>query len=221
MIKQDKHDILLSMIPHSARKILDVGCSDGGWVKKLELKDLEVVGIEKKERLYNEACKNLQQAFLADVEKFTPPYPEGYFDCIIYADVLEHLIDPYTVLKNHKKYLNDEGCVIVSIPNVRYYKVILTLALAGVWDYTDSGLLDKTHLRFFTLTNIEELFVNEGFKITELRRNIIAASGFKLLNFLCFDQLRELLVYQYYVKAVKQKGKERLQYSRNRKIFKL
>jgi len=208
MAKKNKRDDFFSMIPAVANKILDVGCSDGGWVDRMGKRDLEVVGIERDEKSYIKALKNLRQVFLADVEKFSLPYPDGYFDCIIYADVLEHLIEPHDILRNHEKYLNDEGCIIASIPNVRYYKVILRLALAGVWDYMDSGLLDKTHLRFFALTNIKELFACAGFEIIEIRSNVIAARSVKFLNFMCFNWLKELLVYQYYIKAIKRKYKE-------------
>jgi 2-polyprenyl-3-methyl-5-hydroxy-6-metoxy-1,4-benzoquinol methylase len=208
MAKRNRRDDFFSMIPVSAKKILDVGCSDGSWVERMGKRYLEVIGIERDEKLYSQALKNLRRVFLADAEKFHLPYSNGYFDCIIYADILEHLVDPYNLLAEHIKYLNDEGCVIASIPNIRYYKVILRLALAGVWDYMDRGILDKTHLRFFTLINIKELFANAGFDIIEIRRNIIAARGIKFLNLLCFNKLKELLVYQYYVKAVKRKNKE-------------
>jgi len=134
MAKRNRRDDFFSMIPVSAKKILDVGCSDGSWVERMGKRDLEVIGIERDEKLYSQALKNLRRVFLADAEKFHLPYSNGYFDCIIYADILEHLVDPYNLLAEHIKYLNDEGCVIASIPNIRYYKVILRLALAGVWD---------------------------------------------------------------------------------------
>lgn len=216
--KINKRDIFLSMIPDNAIRILDVGCSDGSWVSRLGKRHLEVIGLEKDERLYKEACKNLRQVFLTDIEKFIIPYPDGYFDCIMYGDILEHLIDPYTLLKNNKRYLNKDGCIIASIPNVRYYKIILRLVLGGVWDYMDKGgLLDKTHLRFFTLTNIKELFINAGFKIVKIKRNVIAARGYKFLNLLCFNRLKEFFVYQYYIKAIKSENNESL-CSNNRKI---
>ena len=220
MGKRNKRDDFFSMIPPTVSKILDVGCSDGDWVDRMGKRDLEVIGIERDEASYTKALKNLKRVFLADVEKFSPPYPDGYFDCIVYADLLEHLVDPYGLLSSHKKYLNDGGCIIASIPNVRYYKVILRLALAGVWDYTDGGLLDRTHLRFFTLTNIKELFINAGFDIIEVKRNIVAARGFKILNALCFNRLNDLLVYQYYVKAIKRNNKELPDSVRNREIIK-
>lgn len=203
--KKNKRDDFFALIPDSANKILDVGCADGSWVKRSQKTGLEVVGIEHDEKFQIEASRNLQRVILGDVENLELPYPEGYFDCIIYADVLEHLKDPYMILDTQKKYLNIDGCVVASIPNIRYYKVILRLILAGVWDYMPSGILDKTHLRFFTLLNIKELFENAGYHILEIKRNVVASSGFKFLNFLLFNKLKDFLVYQYYIKARKQR----------------
>lgn len=203
--KKNKRDDFFSLIPANAEKILDVGCADASWIKRSGKNNLEVVGIEQNEKFYAEARKNLQRVIEGDVENLKLPYPEGYFDCIVYADLLEHLKDPYALLSGQKKYLNDDGCVIASIPNVRYYKVILRLIMGGAWDYMPSGILDNTHLRFFTLINIIELFENAGYRIVEIKRNRVAASGFKFLNFLMFNRLDEFLVYQYYIKAVKQK----------------
>lgn len=217
--KKDKRSEFYSFIPLNAKKILDIGCSDGGWVEKYSNNNLEIVGIEKNKDLCQRAQKRLRQAYNADIENFVLPYPEGYFDCIIYGDIIEHLIDPYNLLRYYKRYLKKDGYVIASIPNVRYYKIILRLILNGVWDYMENGgLLDKTHLRFFTLLNIRELFINAGFKIVEIKRNIVSASGFRFLNFLCFNKLKEFLVYQYYIKAEKQENEENL-YSTRRKVI--
>jgi len=122
---------------------------------------------------------------------------------MLYADVLEHLTDPLRVLKEHKKYLSDEGFILASMPNVRYYKVILRLILGGTWDYVNAGILDKTHLRFFTLINMKELFGAAGLEVVEIRRNVVSARGFKVLNFFCFNLLKDFLTYQYYIKAKK------------------
>lgn len=203
--KKNKRDDFFSLIPANATKILDVGCADGSWVKRSQQTGLEVVGIEQDTKFHAQASRNLTRVILGDVENLELPYAQGYFDCIIYADVLEHLKDPYMILDTQKKYLADGGYVIASIPNIRYYKVILRLILAGVWDYMPSGILDKTHLRFFALLNITELFENAGYHILEIKRNVVASSGFKFLNFLLFNSLKDFLVYQYYIKARKQR----------------
>ena len=204
--KKNKRDEFLSLIPSGAKKVLDLGCGSGNLGAKLRNRGIEVVGIEKDKNLYILAQDCLDKVFLADVEKFQLSYPKGYFDCLLCADILEHLKYPGAILKKYKDYLNNHGYVIASIPNIRYYKVIIRLVIGGRWDYADAGILDRSHLRFFTLANIRELFAQAGYEIVEIKRNIITAGGFKLLNFLCFNKLREFFVYQYYIKARKSKN---------------
>lgn len=206
MAKKDKREDFLSFLPIGATRILDVGCADGGLSAGLRQKGLEVVGVEKDKTACAKARERLSQVFLADIEKFDLPYPKEYFDCIIYADVLEHLIGPSALLKKHKDYLSDSGYIIASIPNIRYYKVILRLVIGGTWDYTEGGMLDESHMRFFTLININELFAEAGYEIVDIGRNIVAARGFKALNFLLFGRLKDFLTYQYYIKARKSKS---------------
>ena len=201
--KKDKRDELLALVPSGARRILDVGCADGALGARLAAAGREVVGIERDERSCGVAKGRLSQALSGDIEKLQLPFPKVYFDCILYADVLEHLLDPLGLLKKHGDCLSPDGCVIASIPNIRYYKVIIRLVFGGTWDYVDKGILDKTHLRFFTLVNIKELFYSAGYEITEIKRNIVAARGFNILNFLCFGCLNDFLAYQYYIKARK------------------
>jgi 2-polyprenyl-3-methyl-5-hydroxy-6-metoxy-1,4-benzoquinol methylase len=193
----------LALVPLGAKKILDVGCADGSLGLKLKVEGREVVGIEKDERLYGIALKRLDQVFLNDAENLQLPLAKEYFDCILYADILEHLIDPLALLKNHRDYLSKDGYIVASLPNIRYYKVILRLIFGGTWDYMDIGILDETHLRFFALINIKELFYNAGYEIVEIKQNIVAARGFNFLNFFCFGKLNDFLAYQYYIKARK------------------
>ena len=80
------------------------------------------------------------------------------FDCIIFNDVLEHMVDPQRVLAVARSHLTERGCVIASLPNVRNISVIAPLVLYGRWDYADAGLLDRTHVRWFTKSTMRELF---------------------------------------------------------------
>jgi len=201
--KKDNRSEFLSLVPLDAKKVLDVGCGCGTLDSVLRKKGIEVIGIERCEELCKEAKGKLSQVFSADIEKFEIPFSKGYFDCIIYGDVLEHLIEPLVVLKKHKEYLKADGCVIASIPNVRYYKLIARLVFNGTWDYMDKGILDRSHLRFFTLINLKELFIEAGYEIKEIRRNIVAARGLRILNLLLLGMLKNFLTYQYYVKAIK------------------
>jgi 2-polyprenyl-3-methyl-5-hydroxy-6-metoxy-1,4-benzoquinol methylase len=204
--KKDPRNTFLSLVPSDAKKILDVGCGSGGLGAKLKDKNnnVEIIGIEKNKRLAEDAKKVLDRVHSADIEEFQLPYPKEYFDCLIYADILEHLVEPCTILEKHRNYLSDNGYIIVSIPNVRYYKIIIRLVLGSTWDYMEEGgLLDKGHLRFFTLTNMKELIKGAGFEITNIRRNIVSSRGFKILNYLCFNCLKNFLTYQYFIKAKK------------------
>jgi len=208
--KKDRREEFLSLVPLDAKKVLDAGCGSGGLGAVLRKKGIDVIGIENSEELYKEASEKLKQVFLADIEKFQIPFFKGYFDCIIYGDVIEHLIDPLAILKNHKEYLSDNGYVIASVPNVRYYKLITRLVFRGNWDYMDKGILDKSHLRFFALINLKELFIEAGYEITEVRRNIVAARGLRILNLLLFGLLKDFLAYQYYIKARKSRNSDLL-----------
>ncbi len=100
-------------------------------------------------------------------------YPEDMpedvkVDCIVFNDVLEHTVDPWSVLRETKRHLNVGGCVVASIPNVRYLPVLIDLIFRSRWEYVDEGVLDRTHLRFFTRSTIEEMFASSGLKIARL-----------------------------------------------------
>jgi len=217
--KKNKRDEYLNLVPLDTKRLLDVGCGSGDLSAQLKEKGIEVVGVEKSEKLCSLAKEKLNAVILGDIENLKLNYPEGYFDCIMYADILEHLTEPLDVLEKHKTYLQKDGYVIASIPNVGYYKIILRLILSGAWDYSDAGMLDKTHVRFFGLVNIIELFEKAGYGIVEIRRNIIAARWLKILNFIFLNKLKDFLSYQYYVKAKRNTNPSKIAI-KQRKIYK-
>ena len=152
----------------SNKKVLDVGCATGQLAKRLVEKGCEVVGIEIDNESAQFARRYCRDVIVGDVEILKDlPYPEGYFDVIIFADVLEHLKDPQAVLTNLKRYLKKDGYILCSIPNVAHIYVRLNL-LFGKWEYRDLGILDKTHLRFFTKKTAIELVERAGYKIAEI-----------------------------------------------------
>jgi 2-polyprenyl-3-methyl-5-hydroxy-6-metoxy-1,4-benzoquinol methylase len=91
--------------------------------------------------------------------------PDGHFDVIYFNDVLEHLVDPYKVLEAIKSKLSPNGVIISSIPNVRYFRVLKKLVVNKNWEYEKDGVLDKTHLRFFTSKSIQKMYTDLGYKI--------------------------------------------------------
>jgi 2-polyprenyl-3-methyl-5-hydroxy-6-metoxy-1,4-benzoquinol methylase len=134
----------------SGKKVLDVGCATGRLSEKLRNeKDCFVVGIESDEVAARLAQHRCDRVIVANVELLEEiPFPPGYFDTLVFADVLEHLKDPEMFLKRFKRYLSEGGCVIISVPNIANWFIRLKLLL-GRWDYRETGILDKTHIRFF------------------------------------------------------------------------
>ena len=97
------------------------------------------------------------------------PYEEEQFDCVIFGDVLEHLFDPWAVIEKVKPYIKENGVILASIPNVAHISVLAPL-LAGNWTYTEYGLLDKTHIRFFTFNEMLRMFLKAGYSISKVDR---------------------------------------------------
>jgi GT2 family glycosyltransferase/tetratricopeptide (TPR) repeat protein/2-polyprenyl-3-methyl-5-hydroxy-6-metoxy-1,4-benzoquinol methylase len=154
---------ILALVPESARRVLDIGCGAGHFGEALKARQqAEVVGIELNEAAAALAGKQLDQVIVGDVEQLTLAFEPGAFDAIVCGDILEHLREPERLLRRARKWLTTDGCVIASIPNVRHHSIVCSL-LQGNWTYESAGLLDRTHLRFFTRREIEKLFVRTGF----------------------------------------------------------
>jgi GT2 family glycosyltransferase/ubiquinone/menaquinone biosynthesis C-methylase UbiE len=213
--RQERLDVK-SVVPDDAERILDVGCGEGILGRGLLTKGVrEVIGIEVNPGVCEKAKKNLTHAIQGNIEEMDISFPERYFDCIIFADILEHLKDPLSTLKKFRNKLSDSGVVVASIPNVRYHGVLNMLA-NGEWKYGDFGILDRTHLRFFTKKEIKTLFEDAGLEITGMSSNIDSAydnvkdrnlSEITFANVtisgLMPDEIEDLFVIQYIVRAQK------------------
>ena len=157
---------MLAYIPENATKVLDVGCSNGQFGAAVKNKtNAEVWGIEPFESFGKLAVDKLDKVFIASVEGTIADLPDNYFDVIYFNDVLEHLLDPYTVLEQMKAKLKPGGHVISSIPNIRYFRTFFKLLFKGEWDYQDEGILDRTHVRFFTKKSIVKMYHNAGYDV--------------------------------------------------------
>jgi len=159
---------LAPFLPEGLGSLLDVGCHMGayGLSVKERFPQTLVWGIEARPEPAAIAASRLDQV----VEGLWPhDMPLGVrFDCITFNDVLEHLVDPWAALTSTHDFLEQGGCVIASIPNVRRLTLIEDLLLRGRWTYTDEGLLDRTHLRFFTKSSVRELFLDAGFDVESI-----------------------------------------------------
>lgn len=160
------HMKLIGMVEEN-KNVLDVGCSSGYLAEHLRKKGCKIFGIEKEKEAIKKAkefCYNVIDGDLDVIESL--PCQEKYFDVILFADILEHLKDPKRVLVLFKKYLKDDGCIILSIPNIANIRIRIKL-LFGIFNYEKYGILDETHLRFFTKETIIELIKDSGYRILE------------------------------------------------------
>jgi SAM-dependent methyltransferase len=161
---------LLERIPLTARTVLDVGCAQGAlgmaYLRRNPL--ARVLGIDADAAAAAHAAQRLSQVACVNVEAVPMPFavPEG-LDCIIYGDVLEHLVDPWRLLAEQAQYLAPDGCVLVCMPNVEHWSFALRL-LNGSFDYEPDGLLDRTHLRWFTPRNMASTLRDAGLQLSDL-----------------------------------------------------
>jgi GT2 family glycosyltransferase/SAM-dependent methyltransferase len=202
------------MIPATARRVLDVGCGAGavGAALKAERDGIEVVGIELFPDAAAAARERLDAVIEADLDTLTQlPYPAGAFDAIVFADVLEHLRDPHRLLRVLRRYLADDGTVVCSLPNVKHFTVLYPLLVHDHWRYADAGLLDRTHVHFFTLAEIAAMFAETGFSAVSARPVVLQPFPAQLEPILdaadriggAREQVRSLMeAYQFIVAAV-------------------
>jgi len=156
---------VVALIPPTARRVLDLGCGTGrlGALLK-ERQPAEVVGVELQPDAAADARERLNQVLQQSAEDPALEFPDGRFDCIVCADILEHLREPEQVLAKSRRWLTPDGVLVASLPNVRHHSVVASL-LEGNWTYESAGLLDSDHVRFFTRREIEKLFYRQGFEI--------------------------------------------------------
>ncbi len=196
------------LISLKTRTVLDVGCSTGILGAAIRAKTgAQIFGIELSAAMADEALNHIDQVFVGDAaEIILQGKLDNYkFDTIIFADVLEHLVDPWAVLSAAKNYLNPGGTIIASIPNIRHIDTIYHLVLKGYWPYRERGIHDRTHLRFFTRQNIIELFSSAGLTIDTIDTNYRILEKPSQINrvakFFALPILKDFLAFQYLIQA--------------------
>jgi 2-polyprenyl-3-methyl-5-hydroxy-6-metoxy-1,4-benzoquinol methylase len=196
---------ILSLIPLTVKSILDVGCSDGSLGKAIKLYDKKIIvhGIEIHPGMANSAKEKIDRVFVGGAQKEIENLIslKNKYDCIIFADILEHLINPWEVLQRSKQLLNNNGKIIISVPNINYYQTFINLFVKRYWPYEDRGIHDRTHLRFFTKKNIMEMLDNSDLEIEKINRNFRLIDRKTKLNkiskFLAIPLLKEFFTFQY------------------------
>jgi 2-polyprenyl-3-methyl-5-hydroxy-6-metoxy-1,4-benzoquinol methylase len=156
------------------KEVLDLGCASGYFARVLARRDCRVVGVDINEAAVEKAREPCSDAIVADLDAvpLTSLVGEQRFDVVVFGDVLEHLMNPARLLEEARDVLKHDGYLVASFPNVAHGAVRLSL-LQGRFDYQEEGLLDETHLRFFTLKTVEETLLGAGYRIETLQRSTV------------------------------------------------
>ena len=202
---------LRRLVPPDAARVLDVGCGVGNLGAALKLdRRLEAHGLELFPDAAAEARSRLDSVVVGDLDQLEElPFAPGSFDCMLFGDVLEHLRDPGRALRMLRAYLVDRGTIVCSIPNVGHWSVLAMLLGHGRWKYEERGLLDRTHVTFFTLAEIGELLTGAGFELDVLEATLVGDSPVVEPLVTCAAALgadpvrmrQQLLAYQYIFRA--------------------
>jgi SAM-dependent methyltransferase len=160
-----------ALVPASARRVLDVGCGGGAFGAALKAeRDIEVKGVELFPDAAARAAERLDEVAVANLDGAGElPFEESYFDAITFGDVLEHLRDPAGLLRTARRYLAPGGVIVCSIPNVKHWTVVFDLLVKDRWKYEDAGLLDRTHVHFFTLEEIDVMMQETGYEVAHVQ----------------------------------------------------
>lgn len=195
---------MLQFIPSDAKSVLEVGCSSGafGALLKESRQGVEVWGIEPNDAAATMAAERLDHAICGTFEADMSELAGKKFDCIVFNDVLEHTIDPASFLDRSREYLSENGVVVASIPNFLYFPNIIKIVVSEDWQYTKSGILDSTHLRFFTRKSMIRLFEEAGFQILDIAGiKSSATKPYRILNLLTLNHMADWRYLQFAITA--------------------
>lgn len=167
--RNTSHGLLLELVG-GGRRVLDAGCATGYLAEALVARGCRVSGVEYVPEAAEKARPHLERLLVGNLDELdlVAEFGEGAFDVLVFGDVLEHLRDPAEVLRRALPLLVPGGSVVLSVPNVAHGSLRLAL-LQGRWRYTETGLLDRTHIRFFTRTSLVELLREAGLAPVEMR----------------------------------------------------
>ena len=167
---------LARLVEGRGLRVLELGCASGRLGAELKAAGTATVvhGIEVHPEVAEEARGRIDRVWTADLEALDPAQLDGPYDVLIAADVLEHVRDPWSLLARLARVLGERGQVVASIPNVRYLPVLADLVVRGRFEYRNHGVLDRTHLRFFTRSSVVELLAGAGFVDVEVEGKLLS-----------------------------------------------
>ena len=214
---------LLEVLAHPPRTLLDVGCASGLLCHAVKARNpgCRTIGIEPNEATAKLASQNLDQVLCGKFEDFnleSEGIALGSVDTVVAADVLEHMYDPWHVMTGLKPYLSKDAQIVLSIPNTRNLALMKELLDDGRWTYAEKGLLDITHIRFFTLREIDTFLAQTGYRLEHVnyfldprfepfyaqhqgKTEINVRLGRLSLERLTQKELAELCTWQFFIRA--------------------
>lgn len=148
------------------QRVLEVGCSSGALTERIQALGCPVVGIERDAESAAKARPFCESVLVGDVESMPFGLPPASFDALLLLDVLEHLVDPAAAIRRLLPYVRPSGRIIAAIPNVGHWAIRWHL-LRGRFDYEESGILDRTHLHFYTRAAARVLLEASGIEVLE------------------------------------------------------
>jgi O-antigen biosynthesis protein len=219
---------MLRLIDHH-QQVVDFGCATGYFAHLLTQKHCLVTGVEINPEAAETAKKYCQEVIVADLDfvSVREILRDRQFDVAVFGDVLEHLRNPWQVLQDTKQILKEDGYIVASIPNIAHGAIRLAL-LQGKFEYTEFGILDNTHLRFFTRKTVEDLLENSGYLLKNIESTklpfLTKSNLVPQININDFDremikkmqQDQEIDTLQFVVKASPYNVEERLTALQNR-----
>jgi 2-polyprenyl-3-methyl-5-hydroxy-6-metoxy-1,4-benzoquinol methylase len=194
---------VVPLLPATSRKILEIGCGEGATLGYLKRRGIAkwTCGIDVHDAALQKARENgVDETILGNIEDSLLVNRDDRFDVILCLDVLEHLVDPWSVVERISDLLADGGIIIVSIPNVQHLRVIVPL-IFGRWTYQDCGILDKGHLRFFTRRSAVELMRSGGLTVDRITQIRESHWLLKIINVLSLGLFSRLITVQYLIRV--------------------
>lgn len=197
-------DIVERLPDNPGARILEIGCARGGTgALALERgKCAEYFGVELHEPSAAEAKTRLSDVIVGDIEAMDLPFQSEEFDAIIVSEVFEHLVEPWKVVEKLARLLKPGGLFFASSPNISHYRVIHQL-IRGRWRHTDVGVMDRTHLRWFTPEAYAKMFTDAGLQVRSIGPLVPSGGKVRLLNALTRNAFRHMFWVQINLMAEK------------------
>lgn len=200
---------ILPLLPDRAERVLEIGCGSGAtlaWLKSIGRAG-HTTGIELAKHMADVAVNNVDCLIGGDAESLlNQESSASIYDLVLCLDVLEHMVDPWQMMHKISHVLKPGGIVIASVPNVRHFSVLMPLLFKGQWNYSEEGVLDRTHLRFFTRQSAVDLMKTSGLSLKVIKPNICNGSKSHMLSLFSGGFLTNFLAVQYLISVKKNAG---------------